>query len=81
MKVKVKLFAVAKQLAGSETVSVELPDDATVLVLRDAISDQHVQLRDVIQRAMIAIDTEYVRNDAAVPVDSEIALIPPVSGG
>lgn len=81
MNVEVKLFAVAKQLANAETISIELPADPTVLNLREAISAQHAELHDVIQRAMIAINTEYVTNDTIVPKDSEIAIIPPVSGG
>jgi molybdopterin converting factor subunit 1 len=81
VNVEVKLFAVAKQLAGSETVAVELAAGATVQELRNALAAQHAELRDVAQRAMIAIDAEYVRDDAVVPENSEIALIPPVSGG
>ncbi|MDA1049256.1 MAG: MoaD/ThiS family protein [Planctomycetota bacterium] len=81
MIVEVKLFAVAKQLAGSETISVELPGGATVLGLRDALGKQHTELHEITQRAMIAIDAQYVNNDTIVPETSEIALIPPVSGG
>ncbi|MCB9875505.1 MAG: molybdopterin converting factor subunit 1 [Planctomycetaceae bacterium] len=81
MNVEVKLFAVAKQLSGTESISVELRADATVEELREAISEQHAELRDITARAMIAINAEYVNNKASVPADSEIALIPPVSGG
>ena len=81
MNVNVKLFAVAKQLAGAETVAVTLPHQATVLELREAIGRQHPALHDITQRAMIAIDAEYISNDAVVPEHCEIALIPPVSGG
>ena len=81
MNVKVKLFAVAKQLAGAETVAVTLPNSPTVKKLRDALGQQFPPLYDITQRAMIAIDAEYVNNDAIVPEHSEIALIPPVSGG
>ncbi|MEX0818015.1 MAG: MoaD/ThiS family protein [Pirellulaceae bacterium] len=81
MNVEVKLFAVARQLVGSEAIVVELPAGATVRALRDALGERHVELRDIIERAMIAIDAEYVNNEAIIPEDSEIALIPPVSGG
>lgn len=81
MKVEVKLFAVAKQLAGAETVSIELSDDATVQDLRAALSEQYAELRDIVSRAMIAIDAEYATNNSLVPENAEVALIPPVSGG
>ncbi len=81
MNVEVKLFAVAKQLAGSDTVAVRLSAGATVRELRNALDEQYAELHDVTQRAMIAIDAEFVNNDAIVPEHAEIALIPPVSGG
>ena len=37
MKVRVKLFAVAKELAGCDELPIELPVGATVLDLRAAI--------------------------------------------
>ncbi|MBI2477482.1 MAG: MoaD/ThiS family protein [Planctomycetia bacterium] len=81
MKVEVKLFAVAKQLARTEVISIELTAGATVQDLRDALCTQYTELRGITARAMIAIDAEYVNNETCVPENSEIALIPPVSGG
>ncbi len=81
MKVEIKLFAVAKQLAGAETIDVEIADQATVSQLRDAIAEQHPELSDLAARAMIAVNTEYVSNEVALPAQAEIAIIPPVSGG
>ncbi len=81
MKVEVKLFAVAKQLARAETIEVELADSATVAQLREAIAEQHAELSDIAARAMIAVNTEYVSNEVALPAKAEIAIIPPVSGG
>ncbi|MCA9120834.1 MAG: molybdopterin converting factor subunit 1 [Planctomycetales bacterium] len=81
MIIEVKLFAVAKQLANAEAVSVELPDKATVQDIRDALSKQHAELSGITSRAMIAVDAEYVKDNSPVRQDSEIALIPPVSGG
>ena len=40
MKVRVKLFAVAKELAGRDELAVEVPDGATVADLRSAIADR-----------------------------------------
>jgi molybdopterin converting factor small subunit len=34
-----------------------------------------------VSRAMLAVDTEYARNDHQIQPTNEIALIPPVSGG
>ena len=81
MKVEVKLFAVAKQLTGAESITIELFADTTIQDLQNAIGKQHTELRDITARAMIAINTEYASDNASVPENCEIALIPPVSGG
>lgn len=81
MKARVRLFAVARQLAGSDSVEVDLPDGATVLGLRNAIQDQFPELAPVIRHAAFAVNTEYAQDETRIPEDAEIACIPPVSGG
>lgn len=81
MRVRVQLFAAARDKAGTSTVELDLPQDATVAVLRSSLVAACPQLRDIAARAMLAIDTDYARDDATVHPSSEIALIPPVSGG
>jgi molybdopterin converting factor subunit 1 len=81
MKAEVKLFAIAKQLAGTETVCCELTEPATVKELRAAILEQYPALTDVIEHVLFAIDTEYADDHATIRQGAEIACIPPVSGG
>ncbi len=81
MNVEVKLFAVAKQLAGQETIVVEVAQTATVADLRASIAQQFTELAGIVARTMIAIDTEYVGDEIIIAENAEIALIPPVSGG
>lgn len=81
MRVAVKLFAVAKQLAGTETVEVELPADATVGQLRAALAGQYPVLSEVLSRVTFAVNQAYATDQTKVMPDSEVACIPPVSGG
>ncbi len=74
MEVKVRLFAGLRQRAGSDHVSVELPDPATVADLLAAL--------DLPPRScVVALNREYVPGDRRITAEDEIALIPPVSGG
>jgi len=75
MKVKVRLFAVLRERAGSDTVDVELPDGATV---RDAIAA--VAVADGLPVVM-AVNREVAAADVVLGPGDELALIPPVSGG
>lgn len=81
MKVRVKLFAVAKQKAGQDEIEVELPAAATVASLRAAVVEQYPALAEVIRHVRFAIDNEYAGDDLPLASSAEIAMIPPVSGG
>jgi len=79
--VRVKLFAVAKDLIGNESLEVELPEFSTVSQLRTALESQFPQLSTIISHLMIAVDAEYANDQTVLTENSEIACIPPVSGG
>jgi molybdopterin converting factor subunit 1 len=81
MRAEVKLFALARQQAGRETLVVDLPAPATVADLRRAIGRQHPELAELVRHAMFAVDMEYADEDSPLPDAAEIAFIPPVSGG
>jgi molybdopterin converting factor subunit 1 len=81
MRVRVKLFAVARQRAGADAIAVELPDGATVRELRHALVEQHPPLADVLRHARLAVNNDYADDAAVIPAGAEVAIIPPVSGG
>ena len=81
MKVEVLLFAAARQAAGCEKLVVELAGGANVGELRRAILAACPALSGLLPSSLIAINHEYARDDLVVPLDAELALIPPVSGG
>ena len=81
MIVRVKLFAVAKEIAGSDEIAVEVREGATVGDVRNAMVAAVPELDGVLAHAMIAVNAEYANDGNEVSEASEIALIPPVSGG
>ena len=81
MKVRVKLFAVAKELAGCDELSIDLPASATIRDLRDAIVIISPALARIVPHALWAVGAEYAGDDTPLTEQSEVALIPPVSGG
>ncbi|NOY30260.1 MAG: MoaD/ThiS family protein [Planctomycetes bacterium] len=81
MRVIVKLFAGARELAGQEEIAIELPPGATVGQLRERLAEDHTKLFPLLSHALFAIDAEYCDNEAPIPEFAEIACIPPVSGG
>ena len=81
MKINVKLFAVARERAGAGAIDVELSPPATVRQLRGALVEQYPALRDVVPHVRFAVDSEFAADTATISPKSEVALIPPVSGG
>ena len=81
MKVRVRLFAVAKELAGRDELSVELPPGATVADLRQAVVEVVPALARIVPHSLWAVGAEYAADDVKLVEDAEVALIPPVSGG
>ena len=82
MEVELRLFAILRERAGTDRVTVDLDDGATVA---DAIAaaGRRPELAELIERMPIrvALNREYVDGTAAVAAGDELALIPPVSGG
>lgn len=81
MIVQVKLFAVVRELVGSDDLAVELPDSATVEDLKTKLLELHPALDSVLNHVMFAVDSEYADPDHPLHEAGEVAIIPPVSGG
>jgi molybdopterin converting factor subunit 1 len=81
MNHRVRLFARAKDLAGSDAVTVDLPVGATVADLRRRLADEQPALAGLLSRCAVSVNDEFAEDTLTVPVEAEIALLPPVSGG
>ena len=82
MEVELRLFAILRERAGTDRVTVELADGATV---DDALAaaGRRPELAELIERmpVRVALNREYVDGTEMVSAGDELALIPPVSGG
>lgn len=82
MQVEVRLFAVCRERAGKDRLTVSLPDDgAHVQALLDALAAAEPALAPVLPAVRVAVNQSFVKPDAALSEGDEVALIPPVSGG
>jgi len=82
VRVTVRLFAMLRERAGSDSIEIELAESATVA---DAIAalGQDPKVGDLAAKLplRIAVNREYAAADAAIQPGDELAAIPPVSGG
>ena len=81
MHIRVRLFAIQRELAGAREVLLELPDGATVADAWTGLVALHPRLEP--GRASVRFARNGAYADATTPLadGDEVAMIPPVSGG
>ena len=77
---KILLFGVTRDILGSESGSVSLPEGSSVYDLRTKLIADFPALGKL-NSLMIAVNNEYAEDSTLINSSDEIALIPPVSGG
>ena len=81
MDLRVRLFAVLRERAGSGELLVEgLPDDLDVAGLKRELERRHPELGTLAHVAGV-VGTRYVPDDTSIGAGDEVSLLPPVSGG
>jgi molybdopterin synthase catalytic subunit len=81
MNVRVRLFAIQRELAGTREVALDLVDGATVELAWQALVALHPVLAPGRASVRFAQNGEYADAATALADGDELAVIPPVSGG
>lgn len=81
MRLEVRLFAVARDLAASDHLTVELQQGATVADLRQKLVELLPELSPMASQLLFAVDEQYTRDTTVLEPNADVACIPPVSGG
>lgn len=81
MKLRIRLFASFREAVGTNRLDWHAPDDATVGDVVAALRAEYPKLGPAAEKAMLAVNQEYVGPELRLHDGDELALIPPVSGG
>ena len=81
LRVRVRLFAIQRELAGTREVPLELPDDATVDDAWSAVVERYPALAPGRPSVRFARNGDYAEASTRLADGDEVAFIPPVSGG
>jgi molybdopterin synthase catalytic subunit len=81
VRVRVRLFALQRELAGSREVNLDLPAGATVETSWAAVVERHPVLAPGRPSVRFARNGEYADPGTTLADGDEVAFIPPVSGG
>ena len=80
MNIKILLFGVTRDIVGSSTLEMDLPEEQSVGDMMLSIRTQYPAINDL-NSLLVAVNSEYVDESQVLNQNDEIALIPPVSGG
>jgi MoaE-MoaD fusion protein len=82
MTVTVRLFAILRERAGSDSIEIELPEPATVDDAFERLAAVPA-LTELIERMPLrmAVNREYATATTSIAPGDELAVIPPISGG
>ena len=81
MIVNLLLFAAAKEIAGTDQIEIEIGENCTVEQLKTALVLKYPDLAALTKRSTFAVEQAFANDQTQIYANSEVALIPPVSGG
>jgi molybdopterin converting factor subunit 1 len=81
MRVSIRLFGRLHDLAGARELERHAPDGTTVGGVWAMLAREFPPIAPYGRSVSAALDAEFARMDAPVADGSEVAFLPPVSGG
>ena len=81
MRVNVLLFARLRELAGAETITVDVAEPATVATVWQAVAAAAPALAPFARTLSCAVNANFSRMSHPVAAGDDVAFLPPVSGG
>lgn len=81
MQVHVRLFARARDLAGCEQLTLEVPPGISLGELRRLLATVCPALAPLVPHCALALGEDFAADTQTLTAEADIALLPPVSGG
>lgn len=80
-KIKVRLFAILREIVGEREITITVPTGITVNHLNKEILKKYPQLKSLNNKFVTSVNCKVTAGDTIITSKDEIALLPPVSGG
>ena len=80
-KIKVRLFAILREMVGEREITITIPAGITVNHLNKEILKKYPQLKSLNNKFVTSVNCKVTTGDTVITSKDEVALLPPVSGG
>lgn len=74
-------FAGVAERLGRDTENVDFPASTTTAAIMATLADRHPPIAELLATCRLAVDQQFARGAVELHAGSELAVIPPVSGG
>ncbi|GAA5507771.1 MoaD/ThiS family protein [Novipirellula caenicola] len=81
MQREILLFAALRDAAGTDSLVIDVGSDATAADVICEVAQRVPSMQTLLASCRVALDSRYVANTQPLGTATEIAIIPPVSGG
>jgi MoaD family protein len=81
MEMKIRLFTVLKDIAGTEEISMTWRQGMTPRDLLVELKKNYGPMTTVLDHSFVAVNGRFADQNAALLPEDEVAVLPPVSGG
>jgi MoaD family protein len=81
MKVNVQFYSYFKNLTGTPSMELDLPQKSTIGDLAAQLQTRFPRLKEMQRSTLIAVGLEYQDTTFVLTEGDEVALFPPVQGG
>ena len=81
MKIKVKLFAFYRQIAGRDEIVLQIPSNRTISWLEAKLMVDFPEIDRLSIKPLISVNAEFASADHILKNGDIVALLPPFSGG
>jgi molybdopterin converting factor subunit 1 len=81
MRLKLLFFAGHRDITGVASITMEMPQGATVRDLYEKLAERHPALHGMMGRTIVAVNRDQAGWERELNDGDEVAFYPPVSGG
>jgi molybdopterin synthase sulfur carrier subunit len=81
MRVRIRYFAVLRELVGQEEEIITVPAGSQVADVRSTVLARYPRLQPFLERSLCAVNREYVAAERELQDGDEVVFVPPLGGG
>ena len=81
MKVRIRAFAAYREILGTDSLELDLPDGSSVRAAFETLFGKRADFDRIAKSTLFAVNQEYVNAAHVLRAGDELVFLPPLAGG